>query len=169
MRVAALLLVALLTGCRSAPKPTTQPKSSDYVAQLRADCPAPAGWKASLLSTDNRHAHMLWLSPTGQTAYAIIHINLPFPVAPELVLWVTMREMKRIEGESTLISSNRDPTDQTLRFIAQGRDHVMDARLLVQGFEAWVIYAGTFRDKPVNPKELDQAEKSREMTVIKPD
>ena len=45
---------------------------------------APDGWTAEPLKKSGRHSHQIWLSPTGETAYGVIHFSLPLPVGPEL-------------------------------------------------------------------------------------
>ena len=42
---------------------------------------------AQPLKQSDRHTHEVWLSPTGKTAYGVIHFKLPLPVGVNLVYW----------------------------------------------------------------------------------
>jgi len=53
---------------------------------LKALCPVPVGWQPEPLKVNARRAHERWVSPTGRTAYGVIHFKLPWPVGPDLAL-----------------------------------------------------------------------------------
>jgi hypothetical protein len=127
----------------------------------------PVGWAAQPLKHSSRHDHQIWLSPTGSTAYGVIRFKLPLPLSPELVLQKGfLPEMKRTEGEATLLSSERDPALPGLRFVAEGGKHIVRTNLTTRGFKGWAVYAGTLRDKPEVPDELAIAELAREQTAV---
>ncbi|HSU67563.1 MAG TPA: hypothetical protein VLJ39_11870 [Tepidisphaeraceae bacterium] len=127
----------------------------------------PIGWIAQPLKHSNRHDHQIWLSPSGNTAYGVIRFKLPLPLSPESVLQMGfLPEMKRTEGEATLISSQRDPTLPGIRFIAKGGKHVVRTNLMTRGFKGWAVYAGTLRGQPENPDDLALAELAREQTAV---
>src|SRR5581483_935550 len=103
-RMAAFLFLCLV-GC-SHRIPSTQPlqtattRSSElrYVESVDAYAAVPAGWHADPLKVSATHKHQVWLSPTGHTAYGIIHFTLPLPVGHDLALWGFLENMKRSEG-----------------------------------------------------------------------
>ncbi len=150
--------------------PTTLPESTglaspEYVDAVGATVVPPEGWTPDPLKSSSRHAHQVWLSPSGRTAYGVIHFSLPLPVGYDPVLWYFMREMRRVEGEAELLSKQWDPNLRGLRFVAQGDRHTIRANLLLRGFKGWAIYAGTFTHQPIDPAELDLAERAREHTI----
>jgi hypothetical protein len=127
----------------------------------------PVGWIAQPLKHSSRHNHQIWLSPSGSTAYGVIRFKLPLPISPESVLRMGfLPEMKRTEGEATLLSSERDPSLPGLRFVARGGKHLVRTNLITRGFKGWAVYAGTMRDRPEAPDELALAELAREHTAV---
>lgn len=181
MRSAVILLCAclgvpLLTGCAGhhvvqAVNPDayyqtiglTPPAS---IPPVVAQCVPPAGWKPEPLKQSDRHTHQVWLSPTGKTAYGVIHFNLPLPVGVNIVYWEFLREMKKKEGTANELSRESDPRLPGLRFVCEGGRYKMRVNLIVDGFEGWAIYAGTLREFDEQPGELLLAERAREKTII---
>jgi hypothetical protein len=140
------------------------PERNDTVEALVVP---PVGWTAQPLKHSNRHDHQIWLSPSGSTSYGVIRFKLPLPLSPETVLQKGfLPEMRRTEGEATLLSSERDPTLPGLRFVAEGGKHIVRTNLTTRGFKGWAVYAGTLRDRPEVPDELAIAELAREQTAV---
>jgi hypothetical protein len=87
--------------------PTTQPSGltdGTVVSSVEARCVPPIGWTMDPLKQTKNHAHQVWVSPTGNTAYGVIRFSLPLPLGPDTVLWFFLREMRASEGEARLIS-----------------------------------------------------------------
>src|SRR5690349_12818122 len=155
----------LIGGCASKPttiRPTTTASISDLsIPSANADVDAyvdpPTGWIRQPLKLTARHRHQIWESPTGKTAYGVIRFLLPFPVGHDLLLWAFMREMKRTQGEGVLVSKQWDQNMGGLRFVAEGGKYRVRVNLFVHGFAGWAVYAGTLRNSPIVPEELDLA------------
>jgi hypothetical protein len=147
--------------------PTTQGlDQGEYLQTVQAVCMPPEQWVAQPLKRSSRHTHQIWLSPSGKTAYGVIHFDLPVPVGHELVLWYFMKEMRRVQGDGELLSKQWDSNLRTLRFVASGGRYTIRTNLSVRGFEGWAVYAGTLREGPIEQNELDLAERAREHTVL---
>jgi hypothetical protein len=147
------------------------PLESDPVAYapVEAMVAPPPGWQPELLKKSSTHAHQTWLSPSGNTAYGVIRMNLPLPfIGPDMVLRPFLGEMRRTEGEATLISRRTDRRlpGPGIRFVAEGGLYNIRANLMTRGYRAWAVYAGSRRDAPEEPAELDLAERARERTKI---
>ena len=162
-------------GCKSAQQVNKERTVVESMADLadpssvetvQAICAPPIGWQIEPLKKSQRHAHQIWMSPTRRTAYGVIHMKLPLPVGENLVLQAYLREMKRSEGEAVLLSEEKDPKLPGLRFVAEGGMYKTRTNLIVDGWQAWAIYAGTVRGQDVMPDELDLAERAREHTRI---
>jgi hypothetical protein len=183
----AIGLLALASGCVSFPHaqqasarvpadrlaPSTDPRIFNLLLPperddtVEATVVPPVGWTAQPLKHSSRHDHQIWLSPSGNTAYGVIRFKLPLPLSPQSVLQMGfLPEMKRTEGEATLLSSGRDPSLPGIRFVAQGGKHVVRTNLTTRGFKGWAVYAGTVRGQPENPDELAIAELAREQTAV---
>ena len=170
--VAALLLA--LAGCQGRYTAlTTQPTSSiadltspEANEDVEAIVAPPVGWRKDEMKTSSNHRHQVWVSPTGDTAYGVIRVALPLPVGSDLTLVGFMAEMRRSEGEGTLISKVRDQSLPGLRFEAEGGRYRIFANMTNRGFTAWTIYAGVLRSRPVNEEEFELAARAREATII---
>src|SRR4051812_21541747 len=172
-RMAAFLFLCFVVGCarRSAPPATTQAiadpsLSPQYVESVDARAVVPVGWHADPLKSSPTHKHQVWISPTGRTAYGIIHFTMPLPVGHDLALWGFLQNMQRSEGEANLISKKWDSDLNALRFVAVGGLYIVRTNLFVRGVEGWAVYAGTLRKEEIQPDELAQAERARELTII---
>ena len=136
------------------------------VTAVEALCVPPAGWQPDELKQSDRHTHQVWISPSGNTAYGVIKMKLPLPVGPSLVLWGFMDEMRRTEGQGTLLEKQQDTETGGLRFVAEGGRYKVRTTLFVHGWRAWAVYAGSLREHPENAAELDLAVRAREATQI---
>jgi hypothetical protein len=137
-------------------------------------CP-PAGWRLDPPKRTEKHVHKTWVSPTGLTAYGVIHFSLPVPLTHELALWGFMREMRRVQGDGVLLAKESDermPMGRELdggggmRFVAEGGKYKVRTNMVVRGGTGWCVYAGTLRGKREDVVELAEAERRREETRV---
>lgn len=165
----------LLSACQSRPAAPPRSAAQETVIGLsrpvlldavEALCMPPLGWTPEPLKSSDRHTHQVWISPTGNTAYGVMHIRLPLPVGPGVVLWAFQNEMRRRHQESIILDQMEDRSLPGLRFIAEGGPYRIRVNLITRGRGAWVIYAGTLRHEPEVPEELRLAERAREHTAI---
>ena len=170
-RMAAFLFLWVV-GCAHHTTPTTTPAIADrrfipqYVESVDARASVPAGWRPDPLKSSATHKHQVWISPSGHTAYGIIHVMLPLPIGNDLALWGFLQTMKQNEGEATLISRRWDPNMNATRFVVVGGLYMVRVNLFVQGAQMWAIYAGTLRKEQIEPDELALAEEARDRTAI---
>jgi hypothetical protein len=179
-----LLLMALVVGC-----------AGQRTATMRADLEAPTatgdaalfepvllpesnvltappvGWRVEPVKRSARHTHHIWLSPSGQTAYGVIHFTMPaiaqvIPVPLDWVLRGYLDEMRKDQGEAVLLSKQRDPNLPGLRFVAEGGLYRTWTNLITSGRHGWAIYAGVLRDKPLSLHELELAREARDRTIV---
>jgi hypothetical protein len=137
-----------------------------YNKDVVAFCDPPEGWKPDPLKVDPNHVHQVWLSPTTDTAYGVIHFKLPLPVGADIALSGFLAQMKKTEGDATLLERHDDPNLPGVRFVARGGFYTIRGNLIVQGWEGWTVYAGTERGKPIDPIELDFAVRARDHTRV---
>ncbi|HWP41261.1 MAG TPA: hypothetical protein VNL70_10070, partial [Tepidisphaeraceae bacterium] len=137
-----------------------------HLPELRATVAPPTGWTRQRLPGGARHTHQVWQSPTGSTAYGVIHFKLPFPVGHELLLWAFINEMRRDQGQAKLLEKRWDANLGGVRFVTEGGLYRVRTNLMVRGFDGWAVYAGTLRAAPILPDELALAERAREYTEV---
>src|SRR5678809_921367 len=116
VRVLLSLALLLLIGCSHRPRdlsslPRTDLAESFYLATVKANAIPPQGWTRQPLRQSANHPHETFLSPTGDTAYGIIHFTLPLPMGPDIALWGFLREMRNTEGEACLLYTS-DAADE---------------------------------------------------------
>jgi len=172
-RLAIGLLLAV-SGCSSAR--SSQPASSAadlvglsppfYVAAVLATCDPPVGWKPDPLKTTSNHTDQVWLSSTRATAYGVIHFRMPLPVGQSLAMSGFISQMRRTEGDATLLARQDDPSLPGIRFIAIGGLYLIRGNLQVSGWDGWAVYAGTLKNGLILPRELDFAVRAREHTRV---
>jgi hypothetical protein len=137
------------------------------VQSVDALCYPPSGWAIEPLKTSEDHAHQVWLSPTGKTAYGVIHFGLPLPVPAQWVLDPFLREMKKSEGEAILIGQPmRDDDLPGVRFTVEGGLYKMRVNLICRGWRGWAVYSGTLRTEGEVADELELAERAKDMTQV---
>jgi hypothetical protein len=177
-----ILMAGILSasaGCSGPAKPSLQQIQADWAkAEMRglslpafdsdveAVCDPPIGWKADPLKKSPNHIHKTWLSPTGQTSYGVIHFKMPLPAGNSVALTGFMSQMKKTEGEATLISHQDDDNLRGIRFVAEGGLYKIRANLIADGWEGWVVYEGTLRKGQPIDAEIDLATRAREHTSV---
>jgi hypothetical protein len=140
------------------------PTLVEHLASVQALCDPPLDWFADPLKHSATHDHQVWLSPTRRTAYGVIHFSLPLPIGVGLSLRGFLMEMRSSEGEATLLSEH--DISLGIQFVARGGRYTVHAKMHVNGFEGWAVYAGTLTHEPVEPHELDRALFARDHTVF---
>lgn len=181
-RLMAICLIFCASGCchsrsvATAPSAgatplTTQPAdSADYSSRLMPVVDAlvdpPVGWAEKPLRADVRHVHASWISPSGDTAYGVILINLPLPVGPEMVLWGFLNKLRETDQEGELHAQTNAPDLPGLRFIAESGQYLLNVSLTVRGWHAWAVYAGSLKSRPINARELEMAQRARDHTRV---
>jgi hypothetical protein len=151
----------------AAPAPTTSEHFRHFFsADVQTQVDPPPGWLPDPLKSSSSHKHVVWLSPSRRTAYGVIYFSLPLPVGHEVALWGFLQEMRRTEGQATLVEKRWDDRLPGIRFVARGGQHVVRVNLVVRGFHGWACYAGTLRGDEIVPDELELAEDAREQTIF---
>jgi hypothetical protein len=126
----------------------------------------PIGWEIDKRQVDAKHVHMVWKSPSGDTAYGVVLMYLPLPVGPDLVLAGFLNQLKQSDREAKLLSKTPAEELHGYRFVAESGQYVIRVDLSVRGWRAWAVYAGSLRGRDVNQAELDLAERARDRTRV---
>jgi hypothetical protein len=178
--IAAVLLLTLSSvGCQSSHQglvnaqaaPTLEQSAemglepAQYLNPVRANVTPPLGWEAQPLKSSDEHAHEVWISPSGHTAYGVIRFDLPLPVGHELALKGFLGQMRQSEGEARLLSKQWDDSMRGMRFVATGGLYTIRTNLLVRGSGGWACYAGTLKNQPIDNEELELAVAARDHTT----
>jgi hypothetical protein len=154
-------------------QPATQPLTNTGLADaqgveaVHAVVKPPVGWQLEPVKETDGSVHYTWKSPTGNTAFGVIHFGMPLPVPTWVVYPNIIQKMKEHEGEANVIEGPlKDESLPGMRFTVESGDYRMRTNLITKGFRGWMIYAGTMRDRTEDPAELELAEKSRDKTQV---
>lgn len=77
-----------------------------------------------------------------------------------------LSEMKKKEGRADLLDRENDPRLPGVRFVAAGGQYKVRVNMMVRGWDAWFVYAGTRQNEEMMPDELTLAERARERTEV---
>lgn len=179
-----LLLATLVAGCsrstlRAGERPTSRRVDEigqgRFEASVQAFVVPPDDWELDPPKTSDQHTHLVWLSPTGDTAYGVIYIRLPswapvFLLSAESlhnrVLEGVIDAMADDQGEATLLAKEWDGSNNRMFYQAEGGLYEIDAVLSVRGHSGWTVYAGKLREKPLNEAENAVALAARDATKV---
>jgi hypothetical protein len=195
MTAAGMATIICLSGCASGPRPTTLPLSpglssatkptSQPATQpaltvrkwsdvVRAYCVPPSDWLEQPPKSRNGAEDILWLSPSGATAYGVMVVqNILLPLASdERVLGEILKNTKATEGSAEMLEKHRDPALAGglggVRFLMKGGKYTVRGNLVSSGTRVWIWYAGTLTGQPIREDELKTAEEAREQTIVEP-
>ena len=125
--------------------------------------------------TIDRHVHLAWISPSGDTAYGAIYARIPsyIPVAlmptrllHDEVLDRILIGMKQDQGESVLLEKSWDGSQDRMLFEAEGGLYRVDSVLKVRGLSAWTLYVGRLRARQPDEEEIELAKLARDKTRV---
>ena len=141
-------------------------KPLEHRKDLEALVDPPLGWRPDDIKQNARHVHQVWLSPSGNTAYGVIVMKLPWPVGPDLLLWAFLDRMKDTDGQAQVLVKQKDDKLPGFHLVLNGNQYCLRCNLIVHNWRAWAVYAGTVRSAPIFQDELELAEKARDDTVV---
>lgn len=166
--VGCVVLTAMVSGCAKGGSKTSAAWQGlaglVFVAEVETTCAPPEGWRMEFREDEGAQGHVVWISPSGATAYGVGHFSMPLPVGPELASRGFVRRMRQEEGEVVVRERQHDAELGGVRFVAEGKEHILRVNLVTRGWRGWAVYAGTKQDRPVKAAELDVAERARENT-----
>lgn len=123
----------------------------------------PAGWRKKANTADPRAEHIVWTSPSGNTAFGVIFFHLPWPIGHDLTFrYGVLPEARRREGTAEVLDKHWDPEIEGLRFTIRTPRYTAETKMFVRGTRGWAAYSGFQTTRPVNQEELDQAIHARE-------
>lgn len=145
-----------------------------WIPELHALCALPVGWTLDSTPKQPGSESEFWVSPTGATAFGVIAVrNFLMPLASDdLILSKFLDGMRKSEGAGDLLEKRVNRELQRgiggLSFVAAGGRYTVHGNLVSSGSFAWIIYAGTRRDRNVNAIELEIAAQARDAAIVQP-
>ena len=173
--LAAAIVLPILTGCQQKQQVTRQ-KLIDHVAlidftglkpveavdSVKVQAAVPRQWEQLALQSNRLYTHQQWRSPSSRTGVGVAHVRLPFPLSTRMLLWLAKREYKSNDGR--VISEWTDDLGRPW-FEAENDKYRVRGFVVVNGFQAWVIYFGHKSKEPPDPAELSLAARAATSVV----
>ena len=185
-RPAFIVLLGLLSlvGCsrtvlRADERPTSRPVQGIgegyFEPRVESFVVPPRGWDLDPPKGDDQHVHLVWLSPSRDTAYGVIFLQIPGWVPTAIipsrslhntVLDEFVKKMREDQGEAELVSSEWDEPNDRLNFVARGKVFTIHSFLTVRGHAGWAAYRGTKTGDNEPPNEIALADRARDATKV---
>lgn len=142
-----------------------------FEQQVEAFVVPPTGWKLDPPKVSDRHVHLVWLSPSGDTAYGVIYFKVPvYTFATEwfhnVAFGKFLEQMRADQGEAIVHDKRWDAQARRIAYDVEGGLYRINALLSVRGKSGWSVYAGRLRERAANAAELALAERSRDATRV---
>jgi hypothetical protein len=170
-------LLAWAGGCQ-----TGQPVSSRRLiehqafidfAGLKKDAPSPAvrttvatprNWETMPRQATALYTHEQWRSPSTHTGIGIIYAHLPLPLSAKAVVWLARQEYTKKAQDGRVLNEWTDSLGRSW-FEAENNKYHVRGYVVVNGFDAWVVYFGYRVKYPMDVAEISLAARSAETAV----
>ncbi len=131
----------------------------------------PDGWRLDPPKGSDQHTHLTWISPSGDTAYGVIYIELPvYAFATkwmhEIAFDRFIDQMRQDQGEAQLHAKRWNGSEKQMEFEVEGGLYRMQAFLSLRGTSGWAVYSGRLRERQINPDEMAIAHRARDATLV---
>ena len=174
---AAGLLVASNLGCQQVPTVSHRRliahvamvdfsglKPSEPVEGVKAYAAVPRQWETLAQQSNALYTHQQWKSPSGKTGIGVAHVRMPFPLTTRMLLWIAKREYTKAANDGRVLAEWTDDLGRPW-FEAENDNYRVRGYVVVNGFQAWVIYFGHKSMLPPDPAELSLAARAAETIV----
>lgn len=174
---AALIVMPLLVGCQQT-KQVPRQKLIDHIAMIdftglkpveavdsvKVQAAVPRQWEALEVQSNALYTHQQWRSPSSRTGIGVAHVRLPIPLSTKMLLWLAKREYTKKANDGRVISEWTDDLGRPW-FEAENANYRVRGFVVVNGFQAWVIYFGHKAKLPPDPAELSLAARAAASVV----
>ena len=142
---------------------TTQPSDLLRFKKFTLYASPPPGWRMKVNDSDERAEHVVWTSPSGNTAFGVIFFKLPWPIGHDLTIrYGVLPEARRREGTAEILEKRWDPEIEGMRYTIVTPRYTAATKMFVRGMRGWAAYSGFQTTRPVVQEELDLAIRARE-------
>src|SRR5690606_29347453 len=157
--VVLLALLVVLSGCELSPSFSAKRWASqrqalerqiplheaispaELVEALKADVATPKGWSSASQRNGHLYTHYQWKSPSKATAFGVAYLRLPLPVSVQTIIWFAKNEYAKKGDDGELLDVWTDAIGR--RWLeAQNTKYHVQAYVVTEGREAWVVYYG---------------------------
>jgi hypothetical protein len=138
--------------------------SSELIEKINARAAVPRNWDRLESQSTPLYTHQQWRSPSTRTGIGVAHIRLPIPISTGMLMWIAKREYTKKGNDGKILAEWTDELGRPW-FDAENNKYRVRGYVIVNGFEAWVIYFGYKVKFAPDPAELSLAARAAETIV----
>jgi hypothetical protein len=175
--VCAALLVGVTAGCQQTSQVSYRRliehqalidfsglKPVEAIESTKVHAAVPRNWTMLAPTNTPLYTHQQWRSPSTKTGFGVAHLRLPLPLSTKMFLWLAKREYSKRGDDGRIISEWTDDLGRPW-FEAENFKYRVRGYVVVNGFQAWVIYFGHKSKLPPDPAELSLAARAADSIV----
>jgi hypothetical protein len=139
-------------------------KPVEPVDNVKVNAAMPRQWDKLTAQSTPVYTHQQWRSPSAKTGVGIAYIHLPIPLNITLLRWIARQEYSKKGNDGRVISEWTDDLGRPW-FEAENNRYRVRGYIVVNGFQAWVIYFGRKVQVSPDPAELSLASRAADSIV----
>lgn len=175
--IAALMFLALMSGCQVGPSVATNQliahqvfvdftglAPSHNVRMLKIQIAPPRDWEAIRTKASPLYSHLQWRSPSHVNAVGVVYAKLPIPFSAKTIAWLAEREYAQQANDGRVLGQWTDSLNRCW-FEAENKFYHVRGYVIAHDGDAWIVYCGYKLASPPMPKEMSLAARSMETIV----
>jgi hypothetical protein len=172
-----LILLTLGSGCQSGPAVSSRRliehqalidfsglKPAEQVAPVRTTLAAPRHWERLVVRSSALYTMEQWRSPSTHTGVGVVYAHLPLPLSANAVVWLAKHEYAKKSNNGKVLGEWVDALGRSW-FEAENDKYHVRGYVVVEGFDAWVVFFGYRANYPPDLAEISLAARSAETAV----
>lgn len=177
-QAAGLLVLSTLAGsCQSGPPVSSRQliehqalidfsglKRDEQVPWVKTTIATPRRWEVMPTQSNALYAHQQWRSPSTHTGVGVIYARLPLPLSAKMVVWFAKQQYAKKDAGGKILSEWVDSVGRSWFEAENARFHIR-GYVVMQGFDAWVVYFGYRTKYQPDLGEISLAARSAETAV----
>lgn len=131
---------------------------------VRTTLATPRNWETMPRQSTALYTHEQWRSPSTNTGIGVLYAHLPLPLSAKAVVWLARQEYTKKAEDGRVLNEWTDSLGRSW-FEAENNKYHVRGYVVVNGFDAWVVYFGYRVKYPMDVAEISLAARSAETAV----
>ena len=125
---------------------------------------APRRWENVPPRSSALYTLQQWRAQSGHTGVGVVYAHLPLPLSAKAVVWLAKQEYAKKAHSGKVLDEWTDVLGRSW-FEAENDEYHVRGYVVVNGFNAWVVYFGYRTHYPPDLAEISLAARSAESAV----
>ncbi|HSU66983.1 MAG TPA: hypothetical protein VLJ39_08940 [Tepidisphaeraceae bacterium] len=134
------------------------------VASVKTVLGTPRKWEIMPTDRTALYTHQQWRSPSTHTGIGVLYAHLPLPLSAKTVVWLAKQEYSKSQHNGKIVNEWTDGLGRSW-FEAENNRYHIRGYVVVNGFDAWVVYFGYRSHYPPDVAEISLAARAAESAV----